>query len=88
MDKINPKCPCPNYGCEVRGECAKCTEEHKGKGMYCKLPEWKKKVCNLMCKFLSKCPCPNYGCANHGKCEQCIENHGGNGMYCKRPKQK
>jgi hypothetical protein len=52
--KTNPNCPCPNTTCEVHGNCKECAKDHKGKGMYCKLPKWRKKLNNFICKFLPK----------------------------------
>jgi hypothetical protein len=52
MDVINSKCPCPNTGCEKHGKCVECILEHKGKGMYCKLPGWRRKINDLLCKVI------------------------------------
>jgi hypothetical protein len=48
----NPNCPCPNKGCDLHGDCAACVREHHGRTMYCKLPGWRRKINDWLCKIL------------------------------------
>jgi hypothetical protein len=52
VEKINANCPCPNHGCGYHGKCRECARDHHGKSMYCKLPPWRKKINDILCRIL------------------------------------